>query len=409
MSKKTAILLGGNALSQGIIDKFRENNLKAVVIDWREKLDLDYDLHIKADAKSLEIIEVLDNYSLKDVNLVYTSMDNAGLALRALCKKFKLLHSSEESILNASSKDLMKRKWVEKKLFTRISYTLEKLDLEKIEKLNKNYKLIIKPCISCASRGITILTLNSSVEKIQEAYNKAEEESANKKVVVEEFVEGIEHTVEMLGDNFGNVAVYGISRKYHTQNTINNKVAVKLHYNSIECTDNFQKELANFAIECYKALGLKNSLGHFEVLLKNDGSFEPVEIGSRSSGFIASHLVDITSGRGFLTDYMQVLNGEKITNGLIEQTNLSSMYYFYDIPKHSTSKKKTNLMEYINPQIQSLYHSRDKLLPDMQYGMIHSDTERVGYEILKGPRNTLTIEEVNRAESIFIENFLERN
>jgi hypothetical protein len=134
---------------------------------------------------------------------------------------------------------------------------------------------------------------------------------------VEEFVEGIEFTVDMLGDDYGNVCVYGISRKTHTKNTDNNRIAVKLHYNAVEVE--LQKKIAQFGIACYKALGFSASLGHLEVILKEDGILSPVEIGARSSGFIASDLVDIVSGSNYLGDLIAVQNGVRIQNGFHKQ------------------------------------------------------------------------------------------
>lgn len=401
-----AVILGANALNIGIVDNFKNMGYKIIAVDFREKIDLPCDVHILFDAKAPEIAAVLKQKGYKNIKVVYTSMDNAGLAQRAICKEFGLLYADEDAILNAHHKDRMQKKWAEAGILNRESFALNEFDFDKINKLNKKFKIIIKPSNACASRGITILNINSSFEKIQTAFEYAKQNSTSGFVNIEEFIVGTEFTVEMLGDNYGNVAVFGISKKYHTENTDNNKVAVKLHYNASDVQNDVQEKITNFAIKCYKTLGLKNTLGHLEIIIKENGELSPVEIGSRSSGFIASHLVDAVSGKNYLKTFIEVLNGGKVQNGLVRQKDISSMYYFYDITANSISKNEINLMDFINPQVKSLYSDRKNLVINKKFKQLIQDTDRYGFEVLVGDKNVLTIDEVLEAEKIFLKEFL---
>ena len=51
------------------------------------------------------------------------------------------------------------------------------------------------------------------------------------------------------------------------------------------------------------------------------------EMGARSSGFICSHLVDASSGRDYLKDYVHVLQGGSVPNRFYRSGN-ASMYFF---------------------------------------------------------------------------------
>lgn len=406
MNKKYAVILGANALNIGVVDKFKSIGYEIIAVDYREKIDLPCDIHILFDAKDPAIAEHLRAKGLNDIKVVYTSMDNAGLAQRAICKEFGLLYAGEDAILNAHHKDRMQKKWADAGILNRESFALDDYDGEKIQNLNIKFKIIIKPSNACASRGITILEKDSSRESIKNAFDYAKENSSSGLVNIEEFVIGTEFTVEMLGDNYGNVAVFGISKKYHTENTDNNKICNKSHYNPIDVDDATQNKLAEVGIECYKTLGLRNTLGHLEIIIKETGELSPVEIGSRSSGFIASHLVDSVSGKSYLKSFIKVLNGEKIHNGLIKQENISAMYYFYDITADSTSKCEVNLMDFINPKVKSLYFDRKNLVKGKFFKKLTQDTDRYGYEILVGEKNALTIDEVKKAENEFLKEFL---
>lgn len=406
--KYNAVILGGNALNDGIVDILQKLGLNVIVVDYRENITLKCDRHIIFDAKDPYITDVLKKEGIENIKIVYTSMDNAGLAQRAICKEFGLLYAPEEAMINAHYKNKMHEVWQKACVLNRISFSIREFDLKRIKELNLKYKIIIKPSDSCASRGITILDKNSSDNEIESAFKKALEATTNEFVNFEEFVEGTEFTVEMLGDDYGNVSVFGISKKYHTKNIKNNKVAVKLHYNPSDVSDETINKIAQYGMKCYKSLGLKNTLGHLEVILKENGDISPVEIGARSSGYIASHLAQAGTGKVFLKEYMKVLSGEKVFNGYLPHKNESAMYYFYDIPSNSTAQKDTNITKFLNTQVQSLAHDRTNLTKGKFFKDLTQDTDRYGFEILTGPKDILTIDEVNRAEQEFLKDFLKR-
>lgn len=404
MSKQKLILLGGNLLNKGVVDKSHQKGFSVIVVDWNENPAIIGDLHIKLDVKDYDAISVeLDRLNIENVVCIYTSIDLAVSSVNFLNRKYNLFCTDELSIKKALSKELMTKSWKIAGFLNRFSGSFEVFDRDLFQGLSQMDKLIVKPNLGSSSRGITIIEKNSSVEEFKKAFDKAKENSFDEKVIIEEFVEGREYTVEMLGDNYGNVLVYAISLKYHTQNTIKNKIAVKLHYNSNKIEDELYAKIAEFGRKCYSSLGLKNSFGHLELIVKKDGSLTPVEIGARSSGYVASHLVELASGRDFLGDYISVLKGGALEDGYLKPKN-SSMYFFYDIPAGIKVQKTTNLMEYLDEKIMSIDNSRSKLTKNASFDNINNDNERVGFEILGGDKKILTIEEVQRAEKEFINN-----
>ena len=149
----------------------------------------------------------------------------------------------EQALANALPKATMTRLWNEAGILNRYSKIFMELNSEVIEKVAA-MKMIFKPNISSSSRGITIVAKGAEKETVEAAFAKAKTESFDKKVIVEEFVEGREVTCDMLGDKYGNVSVYAISVKYHTVNTNNNKIAIKLHYNSDFYPDEVYEKIA---------------------------------------------------------------------------------------------------------------------------------------------------------------------
>lgn len=403
MKKDIFLLLGGNKLNFGILRKFQNKGYQVFVVDWNEHPQMLGDRHYRIDVKDADAIikKLKKDGVFERVAFAYSSIDLAVPSVAKLNKAFGLQTISEEGLKYSSSKSMMTNRWNECGLLNRLSVRYENFN-DSILELNKNFKLIIKPDNSASSRGITIVEKGSNFELVKNAFNKAFFEAPDRIVVVEEFVEGTEFTVEMIGDNYGNVCVYGISQKTHTKNTDNNKIAVKLHYNSVN--NLLQEKIATYGIKCYKALGFSCSFGHLEVILKEDGTLSPVEIGARSSGAIASDLVDIVSGVDFLEELISVQNGAKVKTGLHFQTEKSAMYYFYDFPEGTELKSERNFMDFLDASISSRFWNRENLVVGTRFSKIDSDNARFGYEILEGPKNIMTPEYIaNREATMFLE------
>ena len=397
IEKPVCLLFGGNALNAGVEHKFHKWGCEVVTVDWNDHPDVKGDLHLQLDVKQpAPIIDALRSLNLIGrVKTGFTSIDVAVPSLAAVLRECGLAVNSERGLDNCFSKGRMTSVWHDAGLLNRDVQRFKSWS-DDIAIWNRNQKLIIKPDNAASSRGITVLDVGSPLEEVALAFSKALDNASDREVVVEEFVDGTEFTVEMLGDGVGNVAVYAISKKQHTKNTDRNRIAVKLHYNSIN--KELQEKISSIAIECYKSLGFCNTLGHLEILQKHDGSFSPVEIGARSSGFIASDLVDVASGRDFLGDLCVVQHGGTVPNGLREQSERSAMYYFYDLPAGSTIVKECSLLDYCDAKIATRFSSREELYVGHKIDTIDNDNARLGFEVLEGPKELMTEGYIAEAE-----------
>lgn len=388
--KPVFILLGCNILNDGILRKLEGCGADVIVVDRNPHPGIFGYKNYQLDTRFPEpIIQRLkDEGEWERVRFAFTCQDVAVASMNAIAKAAGALTMAEDGLRHACSKGAMTKRWTECGLLNRESRPFDAWDNSILE-WNKVQKLIVKPDNAASSRGITILEKGSSAEEAYAAFDKAITEAGNKHVVVEEFVEGTEFTVEMLGDSHGHVAVYAISKKQHTKNIDRNKVAVKLHYNAV--SDELQKKIADYAIRCYRALGFSCSFGHLEILLKPDGTISPVEIGARSSGYIASDLVDVVSGRDYLGDLYRVQQGAETPDGLIPQTDKSAMYFFYDIPGGSVVKHDCKIMEFMDPVITSHRSWKSEhFTVGATIENIDNDNARLGLEILEGPRLLMT-------------------
>lgn len=91
-----------------------------------------------------------------------------------------------------SSKELMKKIFIENGIPTSKFVILDKFDVEKIKALE--YPMIVKPIDSYSSRGVTKVL---NIEELKVAFEKAVEFSSTHTVIVEEYVEGDELTIDI--------------------------------------------------------------------------------------------------------------------------------------------------------------------------------------------------------------------
>lgn len=403
---KVFAILGGNKLLRGICDKLKSFGYKVVVVDWNEKPAVVGDEHIRYDVKDHETILRIFKERGYAIDGAISCIDLAAPSVSAINKAYGLKNMPEKYNV-VLSKEQMTKDWKAAGIFNRFSERSDTISLVEIKELNKKYRIIIKPDVAASSRGITALEKNSTEEQIVGAMNIAKEASFNKLCLIEEYVVGREFTVDMLGDDYDNVVVYGISVKYHTPYAGKNRCAVKLHWNSNAYNDETYRKIAQRGRECYKAIGLKNSFGHLEMIMKEDGTMTPVEIGARTSGFIGSHLVSSASGCDYLHDYVDMLHGKNIGNEDHINGTQSAMWYKYNIPSGYSCVKKTSLADYLDPQIVVMYNDNSGLQEGITYGPIIDDNtcDKEGYEMIKGPKSVLTYDNIRKSEAAFLKDF----
>ena len=388
---------------KGICELLQSYGYTVVVVDWNEKPAVVGDIHIREDVKDSATILRVFNERGYVIDGAISCIDLAAPSVSAINKAYGLKYMPEK-FNKVLSKEQMANDWKAAGIFNRFSKRSDFLSTDEVVELNKNSRIIIKPDVAASSRGITTLERNSALMQINEALDVAKNASFNKLCLVEEYVVGREFTVDMLGDDYGNVVVYGISVKYHTPFAYNNRCAVKLHWNSNAYSDDIYKAIAQRGRECYQAIGLKNAFGHLEIIMKEDGTLCPVEIGARTSGFIGSHLVSAASGRDYLHDYVDMLHGKDIGNEDHINGTQSSMWYKYNIPTGFTCLQQTSLAEFLDPRITIMYNDHSGLQEGQVYGPIIDDNtcDKEGYEMIRGPKSILTYECIRESEKRFL-------
>ena len=406
MTDAWVVLLGGNPLNAGFPDLAKRLGAKLLVVDWSAAPAITGDKTLQIDIKdSATVTAALDQLGLK-VLFAYTAADVATETVAQINERAGLRRPSAEALDRARNKRLMSEAWARAGLLRKNQTVCQRPGDITAFLESEQGDIIVKPVSSSSSRGVSVVRRQDrSRLDLGAIWLRASECDPNEAVLAETFVEGIEYTVEMIGDDEGNVEVWGVSRKHHTSLTVLHRIAVKLHYNPPDMSRSELEELATFGADCFRALGLKSSLGHFEVIRSAEGTLVPVELAARSSGYIATHLLDALAAdlpspwsKGFLPRFVESLSGGVVEEGLLPSER-SSMYFFYDPPTGVWSKEGASLADQLAPDIEVLAHDRSRLKAGAYMSAVDCDNDRIGFEILAAPRTCLTESAVAVAET----------
>lgn len=172
--------------------------------------------------------------------------------------------------------------------------------------LNIPYPVIIKPIDMAGSRGIYLV---NNDKELKNSIIESSQISDNGNLLVEEYMEGPEVSVEMIVKN-GNPYVIQITDKSTSGAPHFAEIG---HIQPSQLSNDIKNKIKTVAIAAAKSIGLVNSLAHAELKITNEGP-KMVEIGARSGGDgIAEQLIELSTGVSFNEIAIQIAFGEEIT------------------------------------------------------------------------------------------------
>lgn len=166
---------------------------------------------------------------------------------------------------------------------------------------------ILKPTRSCGSRGITKVEHNIAQPTFEQYYHRALQESRDHSVVIEQFIDGPEFSVEAIVWR-GEPHILAVTDKKTTAPPF----FVELGHNQPSVfPPSVQQQLIEAALAGMKALNLDNCAAHCELKLQN-GQPYLMEIGARLGGdFITTVLTPLSTGIDIVGAAISVALGEE--------------------------------------------------------------------------------------------------
>ncbi len=283
-----ALVLCGGIPQIALMEDLKSRGITVVLADMNEKV---------AGRKYCDIfypVSVLDKEAVKQVAikekvdfLITVCADQVLEIVAQVSDELSLpCYIDADTAANVSKKSYMKKIFCENGVPTSKHIVLSELDFDKITELE--FPIIVKPVDSYSSRGVKKVLNN---EELETAFYEAKNISREGNVIVEEFVEGEEVTVDVYVEN-------GVAKLLTT--SISDKVkgegfVIHRTRNPAGVSDDILAKIQDTAQKIADGFGLKNS--PMLIQLITDGKrISVIEFCARTGGGIKFRLIKRVSG-----------------------------------------------------------------------------------------------------------------
>ena len=355
MKKKLAII-GASYLQLPLVERAKKTGIETHCFAWsegaicKEIADFFYPISI---LEKDDILQKCIDIKIDGITTIATDM-----AVPTICyvaEKMNLVSNSFISSLASTNKNEMRN------AFKNGNCSIPKFIEANNNEVNiKDFKfpLIVKPVDRSGSRGVTKVLFES---QLPEAINYAISESFCKKAIVEEYIDGVEVSVETISYK-GEHTILAITDKVTTGPPHFVELA---HHQPSSLSNEIQEKIKSETIKCLNALAVNFGAGHSEFKITPNGEVFIIEVGARMGGdFIGSHLVELSTGYDFLQGVINISLG-KYEAPILESNNFSGVYFLcketeHILPYFSQENNFVIQKEIQNSNLKNITNSNDR-------------------------------------------------
>ncbi|WP_231932414.1 MULTISPECIES: ATP-grasp domain-containing protein [Butyricimonas] len=304
---KKIMILGGSLLQLPAIKQAKKMGLEVIVVDMNpEAIGFKEDGVIGLLISTIDtskVIEAAREYCIDGVMTLASDMPMQTVA--AVCEDLNLPGITPQTALNATNKAEMRM--CLKKCGVPIPEFYIVREWNEFYDASKNFveKFIVKPADNSGNRGIKLVT-DFSLANLKEAYAYSKQYSRDGRILLEEYMEGDEFSVE-------SISIHGVCNIIQITDKITSgkPYFVEMGHTQPSRYDTVKlKYIASVAKMGVEALGINNGPSHTEIKYTATGP-KVVEIGARLGGdFITTHLVPLSTGIDMVTANIKCAIGE---------------------------------------------------------------------------------------------------
>ena len=222
------------------------------------------------------------------------------------------------------------------------------------------YPLIVKPTDGRATMGVI------KVEKegdLQDAIQESFKNSYRKEVIIEEFIEGIEVSVDSISNN-GNHYILAIKERELTEG-INCKVKTAGHW-PFELPTEITEKIISENKKALNAINFKYGASNNEFRVNNNGEVFIIEVNPRLAGDYSHILMKLYNGYDILKGVIDVALGQ-FEEPIIKETKYAGIYFLSkqtewvkDVIKNSAQDPEIIYTEISDDELKDLRSCSDR-------------------------------------------------
>lgn len=225
------------------------------------------------------IINKINNYNLLPLGSI-SYCSEAGMKLSSkLIENYKLFGLKKNISKILTNKNFQRKKLKNFILQPKFFSSKKKSEIKSFIR-RENKPLIIKPVDGSGSKGVIKIDKKNKNINLNNIINSSLVFSKTKQLIVEQFIDGVELTVEIFFiKGFAiNLAITKKKKLKISDNTVAYELA------TVDLKDKEKNKIFNFVVSAYKRIGYADGPGHAEIIKKNNNLYI-VELAGRGAGF----------------------------------------------------------------------------------------------------------------------------
>ncbi len=304
MEKLKLAIIGASYLQVPLILKAKERGIETHVFAWEvgdegERIaDHFYPISIT------EKEEILSKCMEAGVDGICSiASDLAVTTVSFVAEKMGLVANSQHSALLSTNKYEMRKAFASHGDPSPVSIRAK--EVSDVSNAGLKLPLVVKPVDRSGSRGVRLIR---DEKDLPGAIKNACAVSFSGMSVVEEFIEGVEFSVEYISWQ-GRHDFLALTQKYTTGEPYYIETA---HFEPAKVSDECLEKIKRVSEHALDSLENKNGASHIEIKINDDGDINIVEIGGRMGGdLIGSSLVQLSTGYDFVDAVIDIALGKE--------------------------------------------------------------------------------------------------
>lgn len=299
-----------------LVDYFKNSLAKDYADKYFEASTLDEDAVYK--------IAVEENIEL----ITTACTDQALLTVANVSKRLNLpCYITAEKAIKVTNKSYMKRCFQDNNITTAPFVILEnEISWDRNRDIGLQYPLIVKPCDCNSSKGVTKVGNQAELDR---AVKNAFSMSRSKKVIIEEFIDGFEVSVDVWKDE-EDAKVLSISKSNKIKTNVKDFTIYQSVY-PVPIYEKLKKEIKELALKICHAFGLNNCPLLIQAIVTENEVYV-VEFSARMGGGSKYKFIEYMSGIDIMNVYVNRILGNEtqIVNPAASSKYMELNYVYAD-------------------------------------------------------------------------------
>jgi biotin carboxylase len=398
MTNKSILIFGVGPLQKSLIEKCKEKGLFTVGIDPDEKApckDLVDVFEVVGSQDYEKTLKIAQKYKVSGI--ITAATDKPLVMMARITETLHLSFFSIETAKCSTDKFLMKQKFQEFEIPCAKGFLVKDIKDDLAQLPTIEYPVILKPRDNSGSRGVIYC---QDYHTLQLALKETFKYTKKNNVLIEEFIEGKEYSVEGIHYN-GESHVIQITEKITTKFPYNVELG---HIQPAELSNENKCAIQQLLNKIAKALAFDNCASHTELKINSKG-IKVIETSPRLGGdFISSTLVPLSTGINMENILVDISIGKKLPQDYyLPKFNKSSGIIYFELPEGRVNTI-LNLQE-IN-QIKGIQNFSFDLKVGDTINKITNSSNRYGYAIFQNSTKKELIGNIKKCNNILKTNII---